>query len=162
MPLSNKSSSNPSAVSRATVAALVLAAAGFIDASYLTASHYLRIPLPCSIVNGCEAVTTSAYSTIFGVPIALFGAAYYLAMAVIAVYALDRKNTAVMRFVRFLSMIGFAISLVLVFLQLFVLHAICLYCMTSAILTTTIFIVSTLFFPMSAGEKSGGETALRS
>ncbi len=159
MTLSSKLSSKPSAVSKAIVAVLVLGTLGFIDASYLTVSHYFRIPLPCSIVNGCETVTTSIYSTVFGIPVALLGAAYYLAIVLIAVFSLDRKNTGVMKWVRFISAAGFLASLIFVSLQLFVLHAICLYCMTSAVTTTAIFIFSALFFafPDQGNNKEGNQ-----
>ncbi len=146
MTLSNKSSSSPSAVNKIIVAILVLAALGFIDASYLTVSHYFAIPLPCSLVNGCEKVTTSIYSTVFGIPLALFGAAYYLAMVLLSVFSLDRKDERAMKIVALLSTAGFLVSLGLVATQLFILASICLYCMTSAIITTVIFFLSIRFF----------------
>jgi len=47
---------------------LALSFVGFLDASYLTAKHYLNFEIPCSILNGCEQVLTSQYATLFGVP----------------------------------------------------------------------------------------------
>ena len=157
MTLSNKSSSSPSAVNKIVVAILVCAALGFIDASYLTVSHYFAIPLPCSIVNGCEKVTTSVYSTVFGVPLALFGAAYYLAMVLLSVFSLDRKNERSMKVVAVLSTAGFLISLGLVSIQLFVLDSICLYCMTSAAITTIVLLLSIRFFRPFPNERKENE-----
>ncbi|MCL4403827.1 vitamin K epoxide reductase family protein, partial [Patescibacteria group bacterium] len=116
-----------------------LAFLGFLDATFLTASHYLRFPLPCSVLNGCEVVTTSVYSTLFGVPIALIGALYYLAMFVLSVAALERKRPRLLQPVFALSALGLAVSLVLVFIQLVVIGSICPYCMVSAITTTAVF-----------------------
>ena len=38
---------------------------GFIDASFLTIEHYRGVVPPCSIISGCEKVTTSEYSEVF-------------------------------------------------------------------------------------------------
>ncbi len=136
--LLSKFSNRPSA-NRAAAVILVLAFLGFLDATFLTASHYLRFPLPCSVINGCEVVTTSAYATVLGVPIALLGAVYYLAMFVLAVATLERKRPRLLRPVFALSALGLAVSLVLVFIQLVVIGSICPYCMASAITTTAVF-----------------------
>ena len=157
MTLSNKSSNSPSAANKIVVAILICAALGFIDASYLTVSHYFAIPLPCSIVNGCEKVTTSVYSTVFGVPLALFGAAYYLAMVLLSVFSFDRKNERSMKVVAVLSTAGFLVSLGLVSIQLFVLDSICLYCMTSAAITTIVFLLSIRFFRSFPNERKENE-----
>ena len=125
--------------SRTALALAILAFLGFLDATFLTASHYLHFPLPCSIVNGCEVVTTSAYSTIFGVPIALLGALYYLAMFLAAVAAWERKRPEILRIVFTLSALGLSVSLLLVFVQLVILGSICPYCMLSAVTTTAVF-----------------------
>ena len=57
---------------------LILAFAGFVDATYLTISHFRGTALACTISNGCETVTTSAYATLFGLPVALLGLLFYL------------------------------------------------------------------------------------
>jgi len=119
---------------------LIVAPIGFIDAAYLTIEHYLNRVPPCSIVSGCEVVTTSQYSAVFGVPIALFGALYYLAIIVGVVAYLDTKKEKILSWVSWATIIGFLTSIYLVGLQLFVLHAICLYCMGSAISSTLLFI----------------------
>jgi uncharacterized membrane protein len=122
---------------------------GFLDATYLTIKHYLGTPLPCSILHGCEIVTTSIYSVIAassngsgGIPIALLGALYYLTILTMVIIYFDTKKIAVLKAACRLSIIGFLVSLVLVYLQLFVLHAICLYCMFSATTSTLIFITA--------------------
>jgi uncharacterized membrane protein len=58
---------------------------GLVDSAYLTAVHYTNLPLYCpesGIVN-CVQVTTSAYSTVAGIPIALGGVVWFAVMGVI-------------------------------------------------------------------------------
>ena len=119
----------------------VLSAAGFIDATYLTIKHFLGTPIPCSILQGCEQVTNSPYSLIFGIPVALFGALYYLAILLLAVIYIDSRKPSVLKLLACLTPFGFLASLWFVYLQIFVIKAICLYCMVSATTSTILFIL---------------------
>jgi len=110
---------------------VLLALLGFADASYLTISHYQgKIP-PCSLVNGCEKVLTSGYATILGIPTALFGAIFYLTLFVLVLLYLDSKKTWTIGLCVYLSFIGFLVSLILLYLQVFVIGALCFYCLVS-------------------------------
>lgn len=120
---------------------LVLAVVGFIDASYLTALHYLEVIPPCSIVAGCEQVLTSKYSVIFGVPAALFGSVFYLSIFILALLYKELKSDKILSVSIYLSGAAFLFSLLMVYLQLFVLRSICLYCMASAVFSSTIFLL---------------------
>jgi len=125
-------------------AMLALAPIGFLDALYLTIEHYLgRIP-PCSIISGCEKVTTSKYSVIFGVPTSLLGTLYYLAVIVALVYFLDSKKTIVIKLVSMFTLAGFLFSGWLMYLMFFVIHAVCQYCLLSALSSTGLFIIGVL------------------
>ena len=119
---------------------------GFLDASFLTVEHYVGGELPCLDGGGCETVTTSVYSTIAGIPVALLGALYYLATMVATLLYIERKKPLFLRTASWFVRLGFVFSLWFVYLQLFVINAICLYCMGSAITTTVLFILS--FFVM--------------
>lgn len=119
----------------------MIAIIGFADAGYLAFEHIQgRVP-PCTILEGCGVVTTSVYSEIFGIPVAVLGAMYYFAIAGLVIAWLDRKQSIILRLVSFASIIGLAASAYFVYLQLFVLKAICIYCMGSAITSTLIFIL---------------------
>lgn len=124
------------------IVALLLAASliGFIDAAYLTAKHYLGAPPPCGRFGGCETVTTSEYATIAGAPIALLGAVYYLAVFLAVVAYLDTRRSGILRMTAGFTAVGFLASLWFVYLQLFVIKAICPYCMLSAFASTVLFI----------------------
>lgn len=121
------------------VAFLVTSALGFLDATYLTVEHYRGVVPPCSIVSGCEAVTTSRYATVSGMPVALLGALYYLTILVLAVAYLDRRQSVWLRLAAYLTFVGLAASVWLVYLQLFVIKAICLYCLFSAATSTILW-----------------------
>lgn len=122
--------------------ALVAPVLGAIDTGYLTAKHYSGAALTCGVFNGCDTVTTSAYSTMFGIPLALLGFGYYLALtALIIAYAI-KKDTRYLYAVAAISGAGLIFSLWLVYLQLFVIKALCSYCLFSVAVTAMIVAVS--------------------
>lgn len=114
---------------------------GFADATYLTVSHYAKAAVPCSLTNGCEVVLTSKYATLSGIPIALFGALYYLSVFILALIYLDAKKVWALNLAFLFVGAGFFISAFLLYLQFFVIRATCVYCVGSAISTTILFIL---------------------
>ena len=113
---------------------------GFLDATYLTAQHYLGTIPPCVITTGCETVLTSEHSIIFGIPTALLGSVYYLLLFFLAILSLDMKSE-IIRFAAFFTPMGFLASSWFVYLQLFVIKEICFYCIVSAATSTILFIL---------------------
>jgi uncharacterized membrane protein len=114
---------------------------GFLDATYLTAKHYLGTPLECSIFEGCERVTTSPYATVFGIPVALLGALYYLFIFILSVAYLDTKRSLFISIIPPFTAMGLLASVWFIYLQLFVIKAICIYCVVSAVTSTALFIL---------------------
>lgn len=115
----------------------LLALAGIADAAYLTLQHYQgKIP-PCT-VEGCEQVLSSEYATVIGIPVALFGLGYYLALLVLS--RLGTKQALGLQLL--LVSLGLLASAYLIYLQLEVIGAICIYCMASAIVTAAIWILT--------------------
>lgn len=123
--------------------------AGFLDATYLTARHYSGAALQCGLVTGCEEVTTSRYATLFGIPIALPGSLYYLALFFLTLAWFDGRSGWPMKVLPSLTVAGFGVSLYLVYLQLWVLEAICQYCMLSAALCTVLFISGMVLYRLT-------------
>ena len=123
----------------------VFAFLGFADATYLTAEHYLKLPLPCSITQGCGTVLTSKYAAVFGIPIAIFGALYYLTVLLLAVYLYTSKDikSGLVRLIFVLTGISVLASISLLYLQFFVIKAVCLYCLGSAAFSFALFFTST-------------------
>lgn len=120
---------------------IVVSFLGFIDATYLTAQHFLGTIPPCVITTGCQTVLTSKYSVIFGFPVALIGSIYYLSLFLLMIFYLDTKQEHIIRLAAYLTPLGFLASIYFVFLQFFVLKEICSYCMVSALSSTTLFII---------------------
>ncbi len=114
---------------------------GFLDSVYLTVTHFIGEPVACGFFTGCEVVASSSYSAIAGIPIALFGAFYYLFWVLLGVWYLDSRNPLFFTLLP-LTSAGFVVSLILIGIQLFVIDAICLYCVLSAASSTALFILS--------------------
>jgi len=110
---------------------LALCVIGFFVALYLTFQHYTGGTPDCSLVQGCEVVTTSEYATIFGVPISLFGALYFFALTIVLFAWLQHGKRAFDAVAGILVISGSIIACILIGIQIFVLDAICLYCMTA-------------------------------
>lgn len=123
---------------------LGVAVLGLLDAAYLTAKHYQGVPPACSLLKGCEVVTTSAYATVLGVPVALGGAVYYFFSIVLLALFLEFRRRVFLQLLFLLVSGGLLATAWFVFVQIFILQAICLYCMASAASTVILFILGIL------------------
>lgn len=126
--------------------ARLLALLGFLDATYLTATHYSGAALACGPGGGCELVTTSAYSMVGGVPIAVIGAAYYVVVNAIVWGAptLWTRRKALGLLV--ITGAAVVISGGLVYLQAAVIHAWCRYCLVSAGVSTALLATAIVLY----------------
>ena len=115
--------------------------------------HYNQGILPCYIFEGCDKVLTGKYSEIFGLPVALFGAVYYLLIVLTAVFYLDTKNKISLNILKIFPSAGLLASLWFVYLQLFIIEAICFYCMISAFTSTALFILSLFLIRLTKYDK---------
>jgi len=125
------------------VAALALA--GIFISIYLTLYKLGVIgDLSCSI-GSCEAVNTSRWSVFLGLPVAAWGLFFYVDVFGVALLGtLPRwENERLISIVLAAeAAIGVLFSAWLTYLELAVIHAICVWCVTSAILVTVIFLLS--------------------
>lgn len=119
----------------------VISLLGFLDATYLTVEFFRGAIPNCGNLTGCETVTTSAYSEIRGVPVALFGALYYLAIFLGVMLYVDQRDVRVLRWVARFTVAGLLASAVFVYLQVAVIGAWCLYCVASAVTSTLLFVL---------------------
>lgn len=119
-------------MSRLTGATAALSVLGAAIAGYLTWVHYAELQPYCvGGGNACERVQSSPYAELAGIPVAVLGLAGYL--AILASLALsDRSVTA------FLALVGFGFSAYLTYLELAVIHAICQWCVASAVVMTAL------------------------
>ena len=127
------------------IIALIAAIVGLFDSAYLTwikLSHNETLCAPG--LGDCFTVNTSRYAEIFGIPIAILGMATYLSIIGILVFEnrvdfLKEYGTLALFGI---SLVGVLYSIYLSYLEEFVLHAWCPYCILSAIVITIIFVVS--------------------
>lgn len=130
---------------KTTIIAIVASIIGFIDSLYLTIIKFTHSPIYCIPgLGSCETVQNSQWSEIWGIPIALLGAIVYLIL--IFCFVFEKKIRILTHYSIFvvfgLSLFGFLYSLYLTYLEIFVIHTICQWCILSAICMTVVFITT--------------------
>jgi len=125
------------------VTSFLLAVAGTAVSGYLTLDHYTTLaPLACpeNATINCVKVTTSSYSTLHGVPVALLGLLYYLVMLVLCSPWMWRSQVPRLAQVRIAAAtLGVAFILYLIWAELFQINAICLWCTSVHLITIVMF-----------------------
>jgi uncharacterized membrane protein len=122
----------------------VLSVIGTADAIYLLIYKLTGNPHMCLGNGGCHNVNFSPYSEISGIPISVFGLFAYL--AILCILALEarikiaKENGLLAIFG--ISLCGVDFSFYLTYLEIYVIHAICPFCVISAISITFIFILA--------------------
>ena len=124
---------------RSRVAVAVLAAIGTAVSAYLTWVHYSGTLALCVGVGGCEAVQTSRFAMIGDIPVALVGLAGMVGMLAVALVRLrsDAPWAATTLFA--MSVAATAYVAYLTYIELFVLGAVCPWCVAVAIVSVAIF-----------------------
>jgi len=121
------------------IAATFLAAFGIGVATYIAiADSGGGAPVCLAGGGGCETVAESSYSELLGVNVAIFGIAGYALLLGTALLRGDAPRMAGFC----LALTGFGFSVYLTYLELFVIDAICQWCVASAILMTLLFAVN--------------------
>ena len=115
-----------------------LAVIGLAIAGYLTWAHYAGIEPICASSGGCEKVQSSEYAELAGVPVALIGLVGYASiLASLALPGdLGRAVTAS------LGLVGLGFSGWLTYLELAEIHAICPWCVASAVVMSAIAVAA--------------------
>jgi uncharacterized membrane protein len=105
----------------------VAALAGIAVAGYLTWVHFDEAALVCVAGGGCETVQESEYAEIAGIPVALLGLVSYSIVAALVVWDAPTARLIAAS----LAVVGLLFSLYLLALQLFVIDAVCLWCLVN-------------------------------
>lgn len=128
---------------RQTIA--ILALVGLFIALYLWMHKMGWIgELQCG-TGSCEIVQASRYAELFGFPVALYGVIGYagiFAAALAAVQPAWRETRSPALLLAGLSTLGFAFTIYLTSISLFVIHATCRWCLASGAIMTTIWLLS--------------------
>jgi uncharacterized membrane protein len=122
------------------VTAAILSLLGLADAIYLTVEHVTGQSVRCTIVAGCSEVLSSQYAVVAGIPLAMLGAAAYFGVFSLATLAAFGYRNAG-KLLTALVVAMFFVSLWLIYLQAFVIHAFCQFCLLSAAVTTALTVI---------------------
>jgi uncharacterized membrane protein len=138
------------------IAGTILSVLGIGVAAYLTYAHYhpsTRLACPSTGIINCETVTTSKYSHIFGVPVALLGLLYFVGMLGMQSPWAWRSRSRLIRQGRLAaSVVGVGLILWLIYAELFKINAICLWCTSVHAMTFLLFVITVI------GTTATGET----
>lgn len=125
-------------------ASIVTAILGGLDAAYLLIYKLTSAQAMCLGSGDCATVNASRYSEIFGIPVSLLGLLAYL--AIIGIHALETRSRFFEQngnlLIFGLSLAGVVFSAYLTYIGLYVIDAVCPFCVASAIFITLIFVLS--------------------
>jgi uncharacterized membrane protein len=116
----------------------VLGVVGLGIAGYLTYVHYAGLHPVCVASGGCETVQSSSYAKLAGVPVPLLGLIGYAGILLSLLVRGDTGRLATAG----LAIVGFGFSLYLTYLELFVIDAICQWCVGSAVVMTALAVLA--------------------
>jgi uncharacterized membrane protein len=129
--------------------ALALAAAGLAASGYLTFEHYsthTTLSCPNRGTLNCERVTSSAQSTLFGIPVALLGLGYFVLMLLIVMPPAWQLADPLLR--RWFTItrlgavgVGMVYVFYLLYAELFIIKSICIWCTAVHITTFALFVL---------------------
>lgn len=129
-----------------TVPALIFS--GLLVALYLSYVELTQVEAVCGPVGDCNAVQSSAYATIVGIPVAALGVANFLVLGVLWMgqRLLDNRwmRLSTLAMVA-LTIAGTLFSIYLTVLELFVIEAVCAWCLASAAVTTALMVTTVQF-----------------
>lgn len=135
---------------RTRMAAALLSLAGLFVSLYLYLYKLGYIGTLSCGTGGCEKVQFSSYSKFLGIEVPLLGLVGYAALLGLSILALQQPGRARWPgLLRVLSAGGVAFSVYLTYVELFVIHAICRWCVGSAVIILLLFI-ATLFMRTTA------------
>ena len=125
----------------------LLAMGGVVLAIYLSLYKLGMISELTCAVGSCETVQLSKWATFLGLPVAVWGLGAYLTVLVVALVGLQpafAESRVVSWLLVGISTWSLLFSGWLTYLELYVIHAICMWCVVSAVLILIIFVLSLL------------------
>ena len=126
------------------IACLVVSCLALAVSGYLTYEHFSSSTgqgLVCPIGGtSCQEVTTSPQSKLLGMPVAVLGLFYYVAMTILNLPALWRSRSQVVRWARLAGAAGGIVFVLwLIYAELYLIHKVCMWCTVVHILTFILF-----------------------
>jgi uncharacterized membrane protein len=133
-------------------AVAVVAIVGLADATYLTVQALTGETLSCGGSPDCSRVLGSSYSKLGGIPVAMLGALAYFTVFTCATFAAFGYARAP-KLLILVAVAMFLATLWFLYVQAFLLHAYCRYCLFSAALT---FLIAGLLIAVPPPQRSAG------
>lgn len=137
---------------------LALAVVGALDAAYLTWVKLAGTEVFCGTSTSCSTVNNSIYATIGGVPIAVLGLGAFVVLG--ALLLLEYRTPALATWapvaVFGMALTGTLYSAYLTYVELYVIHAICPYCVLSAVCITCILALAVARLVRGPVDRPGG------
>lgn len=122
----------------------ILSLLGLGVSVYLSYEYEFAARVNCPIGGlACDTVRNSIYSKFLGVSVPFYGVAFYIVVAILSIILIEKTTRLVQRILWLSSFAGFIFSVYLTFLEAFVILAFCFWCVTSAIIATLIFLITT-------------------
>ena len=132
----------------------VLAAAGLAISLYLTATKLAgATALLCQRGGGCDAVQSSRYAVFLGLPTAAWGVGLYVIVGALALAGLTARRWL---WAFLLAVVAASFAALLTYVELAILHAVCFYCVTAAVIAVALLVVLVVRKPHSTERRAWG------
>jgi uncharacterized membrane protein len=119
----------------------MLAALGLFISAYLTWTYFMGVaPVCVGASGGCETVQSSRYAAILGVPVSVIGLLGYAGLLFSAVL----RGAGGVYLGLLIALVGMLFSAYLAYLEVFVIHALCQWCLASAAVMVAALICAVL------------------
>ncbi len=119
----------------------VLAVLGMVIAAYMTIYKWTANDGMCLGSGDCSTVNASPYSAVYGVPVALVGLIGYLVLFLL--FQFEDKHPILREYgfiaIFGIALVGFLFTIYLVYLEFWVIHALCPFCLASQATMTILF-----------------------
>ncbi len=134
---------NKSQIKTSSIIILVASFIGLLDSIYLAYVKIANTDIYCTPGLGrCDVVNASQWSTLWGIPLGFFGIVGFASLFLLASFGNKSKMLAPYNemLIFAISLAGFLFSLYLTYIEVFVLKAVCQWCVLSALMMTIIFV----------------------
>jgi uncharacterized membrane protein len=123
-----------------------LGALGLVISAYLTATHYFaeQVPLACSTggIVDCEQVTNSAESMVGPLPVAVLGLVWFAGFLLLVALRGTRTTDQLVTFQVVWAVLGLLAVFYLVYAELFLIGALCLWCTAIHAIVVAVFLMT--------------------